>query len=186
MLNLLIREDRYKIRREYLFRYANVFLMLAFVLSLSLILLWIILLKTTETEFVLYQEQNQKLENSEIVKLKKEYTYTLDKINTTHDLFIENKNNPTQYLEVVENSLVSGINIESFDFNFLKDSGKSEKIYSMKLSGISSRRDNLLAFTKRLEENPKISEVVLPFSNFVKEEDLNFSIDIFFNLESDE
>lgn len=182
MLNLLIRKDRYKIRREYLFRYANIVLILIFILSLSVLVLLYSLLSFSNTEFSVYEKQNQELESSELVQSKKEYVSLLSAAENKTEVFSKNKNYPTYYIKIVEDSLVSGVSISSFESKFDSvDEKTEEKIISMNVKGISLRRDNLLSFTKELEQSDLISEVSVPFSNFVKEENLAFTIDIYFN-----
>ena len=182
MLNLLIREDRYKIRREYLFRYANVFLIFLFILSLFLIILLFSLLRFSNTEFSVYEKQNQELESSELVQSKKEYLSFLSQAEEKTKIFSKNKNYPMSYIKLVEDNLVDGLRITSFETGFDSvDDKTGEKIIYMNIKGVSLRRDNLLSFTKKLEQEELISEVSVPFSNFVKEENLDFTINIYFN-----
>jgi hypothetical protein len=48
----------------------------------------------------------------------------------------------------------------------------------IRVSGISERRENLVAFSKELERDPIFNTVDVPVSNFVKDRDIEFSFEI--------
>lgn len=55
----------------------------------------------------------------------------------------------------------------------------------LSINGISNDRGGLLAFVRGLEDSAMFSDIDLPISNFVKDKDIDFSITITINSESE-
>ncbi len=51
-------------------------------------------------------------------------------------------------------------------------------VRNFNIQGIASTREDLLTFTKKLQEQPKILKVDLPVSNFTQPENIKFSINV--------
>lgn len=67
-----------------------------------------------------------------------------------------------------------GPGIKLNDIQFGNQNGHT----SLSLSGVSADRESLVAFSKALEKQPEYSSVKVPVSNFIKDRNIEFSLDI--------
>jgi len=147
------------------------FILLFFLISLALILFSIktyiggqaevqkILLAQKEIETPQMEDLEEKIKRSNLIFLN---------LNS----FYETSLNPSEILEKISQTLPSGIYINSFDFNL---SG-GQYLAQVALSGFSPDRETLLEFKKNLESQEVFKEVYFPPSSWVKQSDINFSL----------
>ncbi len=175
MMNLLPQENQKKVKKEYLLRlYSVILLLLIFTLVIAF------------TLFLPYY-----------ISIKKELSDKKDYLSVLVD---NNINATSGMLEIVEDTkrkidilvgkkderlgvysdiiapivdkrgavLITGITYEE----------STEERFYVRLSGISLSREDLRTFIKALEKEDLFIEVNAPISNFVKDKDIRFSLDV--------
>jgi len=173
MINLLPLEEKEKIKAEYRVR---VFVVILFFVFATIIIATVLLLPR-----YLFLETRERVYGGELSKIdidladgQRELKNVLrdtkrkvdilesgaDKVNVYHDIF----------LPVLENR--NTIEIDGISYENTRDDDV------LLVSGISPDRDTLLDFIKKLEQNPSFGNVELPVSNFIKNKDIEFSMDI--------
>jgi len=89
---------------------------------------------------------------------------------------------PTKAFEPIINEAGEGIKLSTLIYKPETKSGDSknakEITYKVGVSGVSSTRDGLIEYRKRLEQIDEIAKVELPISSLVENSDIDFSITI--------
>ena len=173
MVNLLPFKQKQKIKKEYKMRRAIVALLFVGVLFIVGIVFLV-----PQYVMLLNKQHNLKVSLDTIKHqgVEKHHTGLVDVISKTN----------AQIKSLTQNSVVFYGAYDVFR-EVLKKKNTSIKIFGLfynfdnnetrvSISGIAGDRKNLLAFTKKLESNKMFYGVELPISNFVKEQDIDFSI----------
>lgn len=181
MLNLLIREDRYKIRGEYLNRVFNVFLFVTFlILIFYLLILYSINLKIN-AEHEIVKEQQEEIQNSTFSKEYEEYKKSLEHLDKEYSLISKEGNFiPTEYLNKIYTKTEDKININYINLVILPKDKSYEKRIKAEIRGMAKTRDDLLVFSRKLEEMVGKENVELPIANFVQSVNVAFSLNVIF------
>jgi hypothetical protein len=173
MLGLLLENDRKEIKKEYTFRFLN--LMLGFLILASVI--WgvslvpsYLLLRVEEKRVVGQLNEVEKTDTqknkTDIDKLS---SALIEKIRT-----VDTKEySVSEIIKLVDNSNLGQVAITAIYFS---EDGSNKT--SLRISGLANSRENLLVFSRRLEDQNMFEVVDLPFSNFAKDADISFSADI--------
>jgi hypothetical protein len=180
MLNLLIREDRYEIRREYLNRVFNLFLLI----TCFLLIIYLGVLHTTylaanfEAETV-FAEEN-KIKNSNFTQDYLQYVNLVEHLESEYELLRKDKNiDLLFYLQEIEKNLVSGILLNFINLNVSGEFNKNQEVL-VEIRGNSINRDSLLAFIKKLEDLVGKENIESPLSNFVQSGEAAFYLKVKF------
>jgi hypothetical protein len=180
MLNLLIREDRYYIRGEYLNRVFNLFLTISIFLGFIYLGILNAVHMSVKLEYENLLTQSEKIKNSDLSQKYAEYTNLVNEIEKEYELLNKNEYlNLLAYIQQIEENLIPEINVNFLNITeFLNE--KEEKEIIAEIRGNSANRDVLLAFSKRLEDLVGKENIEVPISNFVQSQDSAFSIKIKF------
>jgi hypothetical protein len=174
MHNLLSEKDKKIVHREYMLRVAAV----------TLILLLIAILISgaflAPSYFIAVSKEKTALKNADIVEKLielREKDISVSALSETKDainlLSINRNHAPLKsVIETIINGKPLGISIRSLFYEVKGDKN------IITINGVSSKRENLLAFKKRLENENLFQSVVLPISNLASDEDIRFSINI--------
>jgi hypothetical protein len=173
MFNLLPLEEKKKIRRLYLTRFAVASLLVFTFLTVATSVLLM-------PSFIIAMQKHK------AAQVRKEIiTNTIsasEKSNIKEELIVFKKNvdllkpADTSLLQLIEKVLVhkeEGVSISSFAYNVVS-SGNKQVI----IGGIASERDKLFQFQKKLEQEKTFARVDLPISNFAKDKDIIFTMTI--------
>ncbi len=172
MINLLPSVQKEEILKEEQFKIVlNLGIMiLAFLLSLFLILLSIKIFLASQLEVQKVVLAEKELEISQLEDLKKkikEYNSTLSKLNS----FYQNQISPSKVLEKISSLLPGKTYLNSFNFSSKKVS----------LSGFCPDTKTLLLFKENLEKEDGFSQIYFPISNWIQPTNINFLVN--FNYE---
>lgn len=182
MLNLLKRENRYMIRAEYFGRFTNIILL---VLIFSTIYYGILLVSNGflvkfEKEAVENEAANISLSSSQ--KDLKDYEDTLGHIETEYALFSKLIAFPTDFISLINNKKINGINLNSIVFQKINDSGE----VSLEIRGIAQNRDVLINYANSFKVDEKFKNVSVPISSLAKSNDIPFTISFNAKVEQNE
>lgn len=175
MRNLLSEQNKKIIRREYLTRVFSIGLIFLFITSVlgSVFLLPSFFFSRAKEEAV--------RTSAEIVRKSVEF---------------REKNSPDVLLEEVKQKLEllssknGGILVQDIVIKITDEKPRGVSLYRISymelteersritLTGIASKREDMLSFRKYLEQNTLFSSVRLPVSNLAKDKDIEFSIEI--------
>lgn len=176
MLNLLLKEEKQEIKKEYLFRYLTIALFCLsgiFILCIGSLIPSYFLLKVDQE--VLNQElsvaQDAEL-NSDRQRLKEK----LADLQKTLNIVDTPSSQISIFIQKITEIQPRDINLLNIDFS---NDDLGPKIL---LQGNANTRGSLASFIDSLETVPEFENVNLPFSSFARDSDIPFSITI--NLKS--
>jgi len=180
MINLLPPEQKQELLQEEKLRLTLILgtLFLCFLICSSLILFLIknYTLWDVEAEKILVQEKEKTLSfNQELEKEMKESNIFLSDLTS----FYEERIEVTQLLEIIEQTLPSGVHLTSFDFALPSIKGKEKPRIS--INGFCPDRETLLSFQKNLKDEERFSEIYFSPQSWVEPENVDFNISFRFN-----
>ena len=170
MFNLLLTDDKKVIYREYYLRLFSVVFLVIFCIMVAasvFLLPSYIWLRITETDVA---QKNVTLpgveQDKQLVATLTALKAKVDGLRTAESVSLRDM------IEGVIAARGSGIRIEAMDYSVVDN-----KIV-IRIAGVSSTRERLVAFSKTLGKDPLFSTVDVPVSNFVKDSNIEFSFDI--------
>lgn len=175
MINLLPEKEKKYIQKEYVLRVVGVFLsgFTASIITGAILLspsYFLSRAKENEIEyrFAIMQESEEVSEEAEI---KKAFSETMEKLSAL-DTQIQ-----TPLYEIFSAVLLhkpDGVVLEGME---LKRGAQGDSS-SVEIAGTALTRDDLLSFSRILEESEFFTEVVLPVSNLAHDRDISFTLDL--------
>ncbi len=175
MFNLIPQDLKEEIKKDYkLKRLILIFLFIIFVEVSLLIFLF-------PTWLISFYKEKDVVSRSKEIKDASLGNTASETINTIKSLNskLGAINNTLEYPKL--NPLVKYILSKKTSFisiNRIVYTRKGETAATMNLGGVSATRESLLSFVKSLEDGKVFKKVDLPISNFAKDRNLNFSINI--------
>ena len=173
MLKLLLKEEKQKIRKDYLFRFLTLLFSGLSVISI------LFLLSLIPSYFILKLDQkvlNEKLSvaqddalNIERQRLKEQ----LSSLQKTLNIVDDPTNQISMYIQSITEKQSRDISL--LNINYEKESGKPAIV----LQGNANSRQSLASFINSLEQVPEFESVNLPFSSFARDTNIPFSITIY-------
>lgn len=176
MFNLLPENEKRNILREYNFRRA-------IVLTAFLFALGVIACVSLFPSFLLSSAKIIE-EEAQLASIKKSDTFQeADRLNASlieTNLKIQSLKplNNEQYIVDVIGTVIAKKNDAIRINGFLFKRGNGKDTGSLTVSGLTRDRESLSAFVRELEKEPLFTKVVLPISNFTKDRNAEFSIQI--------
>ena len=183
MANLLPQRNKKAVKREYLLRLLGAFLVFS---SLTLFLVSIFLLPS------FFLSKNKADLANEKVEFLRSYIDKTQKFGIT-DLLIETnrkieilglaeEQNLSEAIRLIINEKNNSIGITDFVLRIIEDKeeGKEKSIF---VGGVAANRSGLISFAESLESINSFKDVDLPVSNLAKNEDINFTLKVEFNLD---
>jgi len=174
MINLLPPIEKQRIRKEHTLRILIVYIIfVSTAIAIGLVLLLpsyffvSVIKKGAESEILIIKNSSESTEREEI---DNQLRITKERL-----LAVTEQEPRTPFYEVIEkmaNYVDWSINIDTISYIRATDEGNS----SLQLVGFAKTRDNLLSFTKSLENDDLFSEVILPVSSLAKDQDIEFNI----------
>lgn len=177
MINLMPIEEKKKIRKVFFLRLLMVsFLMLSF----AFFIIDVAILPSFIISFGKERLAFQKLEverSQKVPEVNKEAQKTVDELNIKLETIEKAIKSKYVFSEKIINEIVhqktAGIKITKITYE--NDQFKGRKVI---VSGIANNREQLLLFRKSLENSSVFKSVNLPISNFVKDRDIQFSLEL--------
>lgn len=176
MFNLLPQKDKENILKEYAAR--RTVILLCFVSFLGIVSS-ISLLPTYLISSAKVAETKNQIKNVKASPVFQEAeNFSLELANAKTKISILNADaEKVSFTNIIKEILLhkgSSIRVDAFSF---KRAGEKENS-SMTIQGIARDRESLSIFLKNLESEELFKEVVLPVSNFAKDKNAEFSIEI--------
>lgn len=177
MLNLLIREDRHWLRKEYLLRFALVFV-LFFILSL---IAWGAVIASMYVQIrverdIVREELQRVRETSESKNINALLDLDKELRSITNQLKVLNFNQTELILEIVSKRQ-QGVSISLISSN-LKFGEEGEVYANFELRGIAETRSALVDYQNVLSESKMFEKVNIPFSSFAQNAEIPFTASI--------
>lgn len=176
MFNLLPENEKRNILQEYNFRRA-------IVLTAFLFVLGVIACVSLFPSFLLSSAKIIE-EETQLTSIKRSNTFQeADRLNaslTETNLKIQSLKPLTneQYIVDVIGTVIKKKNGAIRINGFLFKRGNGKDLGSLTVSGLTRDRESLSTFVRELEKDPLFTKVVLPISNFTKDRNAEFSIQI--------
>jgi hypothetical protein len=178
MINLLPEEDKILIKNENLRRFIAVSGVLFFSLLCAAVILFTpsyLLVESQEKNFekqlLLIKESFERENIDQIESSARDLNSQLASYAKQEELFVGAS---SLFLEIIGKKPPL-IRLDNFSYTISDKEGKPDKI---SLRGFSSDRESLVSFTKKLEQSGLFSKVGSPLSNFLKEKNINFSLNL--------
>lgn len=193
MFNLLPENHKAGNRREYRRRRLTIYM----AVSLFLIVVFDAFLSATYYFLYIKREENKaELANRKGKFESEEYDKIVADMNILNEqvVFLNAKSMPLFVNNVVDfivDHSGSGIKVEGMSFGGvqtaqIRDTKNSKtevvRFWEINVRGVARSRDTLRAFLTALEQNPSVSKVETPVSNFTQREDLEFAIKLTGNI----
>ncbi|MDP3996586.1 MAG: hypothetical protein Q8P86_02745 [bacterium] len=179
MFNLLTKEEKRSLRKEYRLRLAVVVLWFSFITGvLGLVFLvpvYVVSLQKEEISLANYRAVEESLE----IKNEEELSLSLQDAELKLNTLLDNKEEVSVHDFLSDILNIKGDDIKIYSLTMLKSKEKKkEEKHELMLSGVAANRAGLVEFANSLENHLLIREVELPISNFAKENDIEFMITI--------
>lgn len=178
MLKLLLKEEKKQIKKEYLLRFFTLlFMTLSFVLVLFLVSL-------VPSYFILKLDQkiiNEKLsvaQNSELNQERQDLKKQLSDLQKVLNIVSSPTTEISSYIQSITERQPRDISI--LNIAYTKEGGKPNIV----LQGNANSRGSLAGFIDELEKVAEFESINLPFSSFVRDVDIPFSITIYIKPEN--
>jgi len=176
MINLLPPIEKQRIRREFTLRVVIVYL---FFVSVAVVIGVILLLpsyffadiikKNAESEILILKNSS---ENTKREEINNQLSITKERLSAITEQ--EPRISFYKMVEKVADYADRSISIDTISYIRATDGGNS----NLQLAGLAATRDDLLSFTKFLEDDDLFNEVILPVSSLAKDRDIKFNIQI--------
>lgn len=177
MLDLLLEKDRKEIKKEYFFKFLNIFFTFIIIIFIAGHLSILPLFNLVSYQNKTIDENLDQFKNSKIAERQKEVENEMEKLATNFEVFAPDTIKYSGFIKRIERAALVGVKINSIVFKQIKNS-ETEKVEGLviDIGGIAKRRKTLVEFVAEIE-NLKIFDLVdLPLSNLTKEFDTTFNI----------
>jgi Tfp pilus assembly protein PilN len=174
MLNLLLRKDRYDLKKEYSLR----FWVIMCAVSIVAIVIFMVLLFSINI-FVWVENQRvinqlETVSGADNTQKREEVHEMTRDINKQINVFKKTQPEYSGYLTQILNAQPAGVGITSIDFS--KSIEQDKEILKVTIQGQSGLRDNMVLYTRNLRQVPQFKNVNLPLSNLTQDTNVNFRI----------
>jgi hypothetical protein len=170
MTTILPEKNKEELRKDYFLNFFRSVVWLAFFVCFIYIIFQITIYFSIKMEkdqsTKKFNDYDQKLRGSLIA----EYREELSKVDSFLKKFDLQKQSYSEIINFVYNSKPETVVINSFAIESI-DGG-----VSVMVSGLSTKREDLLVFSKTLEQSKNISDFDLPLSSFTKSKEIPFSL----------
>lgn len=164
-------EQKEQLRKEYLYRLALVFSITVLVIIICSIIFIL------PSYIVTRNQHNQAISsfatksNSSADNTIKDIESEVKKINDATTKLSDGINRPRilNTIRLIDTATAQGIKIKSFEITYTASS-----TVDMRVGGLASTRDALVAFKKNIESNQGVARVELPVSDLAKSKELTF------------
>ncbi len=174
MLKLLISADRHILRREYIFRVMNVYLVILICMSGIVSALLYIPYTFIKVEDVLVSNELSAAKITDGSKKREDFEKMGRHVQAEYNLFINPVIHPHEIVNMMRSKTTAGIEITAM--NFLKVSEDNTKVSAkIEISGIATDRDSLVAYSKNIQNDPFFKTIDIPFSSFAQESNIAFN-----------
>jgi len=176
MLNLLIREDRHLLRKEYLLRLS---LVVIFFVGVTLFI-WGVVISSLyiqlRVEEGVVKDELEVIKNSSDSQNLKELTNLNKNIGDKfNEINILNFTQEDIIREIILNNK-EGINISLISNTFNKE--EKEYFARIEMRGVANTRSDLVEYQQSLESSELFSDVDVPFSSFAQNSEIPFTVNI--------
>jgi Tfp pilus assembly protein PilN len=177
MINLIPIKEKEDLRNDFYFRFLTmVFSMLCFSVFVLLVVILPSYLISLESR-ISNGQALEKQKNEIMPEIDQQALVSIKDLNDKLNLLEEARNNKYVFSEKVINEIilkkVPGIKINKFFYQ--NDSLEGRKV---NITGIAENREQLLLFRMTLENDKFFEKVDLPISNFVKGNNIEFSLNL--------
>lgn len=176
MLNLLLREDRHWLRKEYFLRLSIILILNAIILAV----IWgIVLIPPYAQIFVekqIIESQVEDIKNSDVTKERNELNNLSSDIESKMKYLSQTSIEPTFIIAAALESQPVGVGLSEILIQISDIEGKV--VAHVEMRGVADSRNNLVSFQKSLLAKELFNKVDVPFSNFAKDIEVPFTISI--------
>lgn len=182
MINLLPPRQKEIISQKKTERLILVLGMVGFFASLCLILvltsIWIYIWGQVEAQEVELQQAQEKMEETDILEFSQKIE-SANQVFSHLNSFYQQQPDLTQVLNEFSSTLPSGLHLTQLSLNSSIEKGKKDQphyLFELAASGYSPHRETLVKFKQNLKSHPRFQESKFPPSNWIKAEDIDFSV----------
>lgn len=175
MFNLLPDNLKNKVKSEYRLNFLIMILLFIIILQISSLIFlfpsWLISMNKENEIMTQAERVNKSLLDSKIININAK----VDSINSTLKIINSTIEYPKfkPFIDSIIFQKIKDISISEFDYSSNNDiTGK------IILAGIATTREALVLFVSKLEQTKLFDKVDLPISNFTKNKDIDFSINM--------
>jgi hypothetical protein len=174
MLNLLLREDRYDLKKEYTLRFFNILLIFSI---LALLVFGILLFSISSFIWVenkVVNEQLATISENDNTQKRNDLHKMIDQINNKISFFNQPKPEYSTFLNEILKMVPSGVVLNGI--NFMPILNEDSGFIKIEITAEARLRENMVQYSNNLKENPNFVEINLPVSNLAKDTDVIFRI----------
>lgn len=174
MLNLLNREKRYFLRREYFGRLTNIFIGIIIFCSIFYGVLLFSNGFLVNFEKTAVEGEATRLLQSDLQKDLSEYETKLSHVEVEYNLFSKEVIYPTSIISIIKQKEIEGIVLNEIAFQ------KTDEVGNIKLEikGVAKNRDTLINYSNSLKTDPLFKDINIPFSILAKNSNIPFSLSV--------
>lgn len=171
MIDILTYTQKRTVNKIRTIRVVMVFLWGIILLLAIAVILFLPTLHTINSRFVLADAQMRRLEAGGLIAKKADISELKNKTNhIIEKIAADLPPSPLEYINLIQKHEVDGIKLTGFSINGIV----------VEVNGVASTRQNLQRFVNELQAEPSITTVNSPVTNFIKNNQNEFSISLTF------
>lgn len=186
MINLLPSSEKEKLRREYRLRLAVVvlivLLVILFIANIAVVSSFIM----SSVKLSVTKEQKEEIQNSESGKKRRELTRLAQEVNYQADFLHEGNKarSPSSAAQTILENLGEYITLSAILYKAEggavgdQEDEEAKKSATFQVRGVATNRTQLVEFRDRLQASSVFTNVVLPVSNLVSDENIEFTVEL--------
>lgn len=178
MLNFIPQEIKEEIKLRKQKKKIVLFFLLIFLFEISFYLTSLAFYLKTQGEIELVnslQKITKSQQETKALKEAKEKIISFNRLLSTIINFYQKRTLASESLITLSKSIPQGVRITSISY--------SQESSSMIIAGVAEKREDLIEFKRNLEKTGHFRKIDFPPSNWVKPENINFLIRLYFNEE---
>lgn len=179
MANLVTEKQKKVVRKDYLRRLISVFLFIPLSLLGVFLLAYVVIyyIFLVRNDFQVIEQSKSSVDIEDVSEsLKSVVNKSSDELKTV-ELYYKSDFQPSTYFKKIIASKDSNIKITKLAFSFLKK-GQGQ----LSVAGSARNREDLIDFIANLKSKAGFPSVEYPVSNFAKEHDIPFNLNITVNI----
>jgi hypothetical protein len=174
MLNLLLRKDRYDLKREYSLRFLNIFLSFGIVtISIFMVLLFSINVFVW-VENGIISEQLNTVSGSDNTKKREELHKEVREINKKTNILLKEGPEYSGFLSQILSAQPAGVGLNSVNFSPVMSD--QDSYMRVEISAQAGLRNNMVEYANNLKNISQFENVNLPLENLTRDTNIIFKI----------
>ena len=175
MLKLLLSNDRHTLRREYVFRVYNIFIIFGIIILIVNAVSFFAPYTIVYLERNLIVDEIDKIKSSDVLLRKKDFDDKHRHTMAEFRLLNHPKLLPSKFFDLISKNKPAEVVLSGYNFSKIEEDTMRVKI---DIRGVAKNRDSLVQYVNSLKQEETFRSVNLPVSSLTRDAEIPFNINI--------